>query len=247
MQITTFAIVIKKKDYKDSDKIVSFITEDLGKISAIGKFAKKSIKRNLNLLDFGYLLKVKLRYYSAKELFFIEKITVVENFLPEYNYNKFLITSFVNELLFYVVYGAEESSGLFRLTLEFFRDLSVTDKNRFGLIFSVLTRYKIKLLETLGYKIILDKCIVCGEEKTLYYYSLDKIGFICNRCKKDTSGVNVYQGTKKVLANLEKNIKISMPITSQLDEIFSANMEKIVSINGFNKINRLYAVIKNGI
>jgi DNA repair protein RecO (recombination protein O) len=247
MTITTPAFLIKKKDYKDSDKIAVFLSKDLGKISGLGKFAKKSIKRNLNLLDFGFLLNVELNQNNSKDIYFIEKVTLMENFLHKTNYRKFLILSYVSELLYYVVYGEEESATLFNETVKFFKTISNIHSENSNVFLSALTLYKIKLLEAIGYKIITDKCVVCGKEDAIFNYSLEKIGFICNKCCEKSETLTVSKGTKKVIANINKNIKLTAPIMLQLDEIFHANIRKIVSINGYNKIRTLGNIIKNGI
>ncbi len=247
MTLTTTAFVIKKNDFNESDKIVTFLTKDFGKISALGKFAKKSIKRNLNLLDFGYLLKIQLNYNSSNEIYFIEKVTVMEQFLNKSFYRKFLIFSFINELLYYVVYGTEESAMLFMETYKFFKKLSLQNNDKRENLLSLLSLFKIKLLNVIGYKIVIDRCVLCGKEENIYDYSLEKMGFICNRCTENRHILRINKGTKKVLANIDKNIKISMPIVLQLDKIFNANIEKIVTANGYNKINNLYTILNNEI
>ena len=48
---TTHAIVLRARPYGESDKIVSFLTEDFGKLSGIAKGALRSRRRFVNSLE----------------------------------------------------------------------------------------------------------------------------------------------------------------------------------------------------
>src|SRR5574341_272571 len=50
-RLVTPAIVLKTKAYGESDKIISFLTENHGKITGIAKGAKRSRKRFVNSLE----------------------------------------------------------------------------------------------------------------------------------------------------------------------------------------------------
>ncbi|MFO8084834.1 MAG: DNA repair protein RecO [Desulfobacterales bacterium] len=52
------AILIRRIDHRDYDLILTFLTLDQGKISAIAKYAKKSIKRFSGILELFYILDI---------------------------------------------------------------------------------------------------------------------------------------------------------------------------------------------
>jgi len=59
-KINTVAVVLKSINYKDSDKIYTLLTKDLGKISAIARGVRKISSRRAGNLDKLNLVKVAL-------------------------------------------------------------------------------------------------------------------------------------------------------------------------------------------
>ncbi|MBU1104363.1 DNA repair protein RecO [Candidatus Parcubacteria bacterium] len=57
---TTTAIVLRRINYSDSDRIYTLLTPDLGKISAIAKGVRKIKSRKAGHLDLGCIVKVSL-------------------------------------------------------------------------------------------------------------------------------------------------------------------------------------------
>ena len=247
MKKTTDCIVIKKIDYKDSDKIVTFVSKDLGKITAIGKHAKKSIKRNLNLLDFGYLLSVVLNFKEEKSICFIEKIEVKEKFIKELNYIYLLLISLLNELLNSVIYAQEDSREVFHNISDFYRALGEYDHITEYTYKSITLPFFLTLLGTLGYNVLIDKCINCGLSGEFLNYSLEKAGFLCNKCSQFEKSIKIYKGTLKTIKNIEKTIKIPEIILNQIQIIFFSSLKNIITENNFKNILKLYRLTKDEI
>jgi len=76
--ITTRAVVIKTQDFKENDKLVWFYSENIGKITAIVRGAKKSKSKFLSLtlpLCYGeYLL------YKGKNLYTLQEGRILNSF-----------------------------------------------------------------------------------------------------------------------------------------------------------------------
>ena len=62
---TTAAIVLRHRPYGESDKIVSFLTEDFGKLTGIAKGAMRSRQRFVNSLEPFSL--VNLRFHDRAQ------------------------------------------------------------------------------------------------------------------------------------------------------------------------------------
>src|SRR2546425_1402449 len=67
----TPAIVLRARPYGESDKIVSFLTENYGKITGIAKGAKRSRKRFANSLEPFSLIDLRFQDRPHSNLVFI--------------------------------------------------------------------------------------------------------------------------------------------------------------------------------
>lgn len=74
--ITTNAIVLKRINYSDSDRIYTLLTSDFGKISAIAKGVRKIKSRKAGHLDLGCIVKVSLA--QGKNLYILTQAETVQ-------------------------------------------------------------------------------------------------------------------------------------------------------------------------
>jgi len=70
-ETTTPAIVVRARVFGESDKIVTFLTRDLGKVAGIAKGAKNSKRRFVNVLEPFTHVNVRLRQRPSSDLAFI--------------------------------------------------------------------------------------------------------------------------------------------------------------------------------
>jgi DNA repair protein RecO len=180
-------------------------------------------------------------------LYFIDKIELIEQISDPNNYKFFFIVSYINKLLSSVIYGQEESKKIFWIVNNFFKNIKKEKTKRF---LNILILFRFKLLEALGYKIKPDFCILCGNNKKKTYYSIEKKGFICNKCT-NINIVPICEGSKKVISQIDKldyaNINYPEQILNELELIFNETLKIIVTINTFNKLEKEYLILKNGI
>jgi|GEM_PF-7092584 len=246
-EISSLSIILKKSSYNDSDKIVLLLSSDLGKISAIAKYAKKSIKRNLNLLDVGYILRVHLHVSKNSELLFIKNVEFIEKLNHNDDHNTFYILTYLNELISCVIQPKQDSRLLFKILTDFFISIKGRRKDK---RVKILILFQIKFLELVGYKINLSECSNCGKDGDFYKYSLEKSGIVCNNCI-DASAIQICKGTKKLITTIDrinfKNTTFSEYIQKELEIISFNNIRKLTTEAVFNKMNNCYNVLKNGI
>jgi DNA repair protein RecO (recombination protein O) len=74
---TSAAIILRARAYGESDKIVTFLTEDVGKLSGIAKGAKNSRRRFANCLDAFTRVRVHFRTRTGAGLVFMESCDLV--------------------------------------------------------------------------------------------------------------------------------------------------------------------------
>ena len=145
--------------YGESDKIVSFLTRDFGKIRGIAKGAKRSRKRFLNVLEPFTLVQLRFHQRSNSPLAFVHACDWV------YVYRE--ITRTLAKIT--------HASYLVEITDELTRDgddsLSLFDHLRDGLQFlekndastQFLTAFELTLLRLAGYQPTLEHCQRCGD------------------------------------------------------------------------------------
>ena len=228
----TAAVVLRTRPFGEFDKIVSFLTEDLGKITGIAKGARHSRKRFANSLEPFSLVKLHIQDYPNRSLAFIAAADLLVGF-------KQLFTSLVK--ISYASYMVEITEGLIaerednRLVFEHLKNgLGYLDENEPSLRF--LTSFELKLLRLTGYQPLLDHCKHCGNDRhqtvAQWYFSLRDGAILCDSCartRKQTFSIGAT--AVEVLKNLQAEHsamtpRISLP-SSVITEIRSLVLEFI--------------------
>ena len=183
--LVTPGIVLKAKPYGESDKIVSFLTENHGKITGIAKGAKRSRQRFVNSLEPFSL--VNLRFYERLHgsLVFIVSSDLLFSF-PNLaaGLDKFSFASYLVEITDGLIGEREEDQGLFQ---HLSNGLYYLNENDASLRF--LTSFELKLLSLVGYQPLLDRCKCCAKERqdfplSRWHFSPKDGGILCERCSR---------------------------------------------------------------
>lgn len=202
----TEAVVLRSWSYGESDKIVSFLTRDHGKIRGIAKGAKRSRRRFVNTLEPFSLLRLRFQERSPGSLAFIQGCDFIEVFRHlTSTLERIACASYLVEVTDELTRERDES----RLLFEHLRD---------GLIFleaqdptqSFLTFYELKLLRLSGYQPVLGQCRRCARARGLepenrWRFSFPDGGLICESCsafKKESWPVSVQ--ALDALARIER-------------------------------------------
>ena len=156
---TTPAIVLRSRSFGESDKIVSFLTQDYGKITGIAKGAKRSRKRFVNSLEPFSLVNLRFHDRPYSSLVFIQSCDWIRVFKQ--------LTSNLEHIAYasYLVEITDE------LTREREENRAPFDHLQHGLIFIeehgafplFLTVFELGLLKLSGYEPMLERCRRCGE------------------------------------------------------------------------------------
>jgi DNA repair protein RecO (recombination protein O) len=77
--VVTDALLLRAHDYRDSDRIVTFFTADLGKVGAIARGAKGSRRRFPGALEPYALIRIELEL-GATELATLKRAEIVQSF-----------------------------------------------------------------------------------------------------------------------------------------------------------------------
>jgi DNA repair protein RecO (recombination protein O) len=224
----TQAIVLRTRPFGESDKIVSFLTENYGKLTGIAKGAKRSRKRFVNSLEPFSLVNLRFQDHAQSNLAFILASDLLRGF-------KRLMTSL--EKISYASYLVEITDGLIgereenRLVFRHLKDgLVHLEEQAISLTF--LTSFELKLLRLSGYQPWLDNCRRCGKEcrdpcTARWHFSPRDGGILCELCSRLRKEIfPLSSATLKILKDLQEKESISpsdvWPPAAMLKEIRSA-------------------------
>lgn len=173
------SIIIKNIDYRDADKLVTLFSEKEGKIRAIAKGIKKpNSSLRPCVQPFVHTL---LFYTSSRELGLITQGRVLDfysNIRDEINLS--LNIMYLMELLDKSLMENVPMPQLYNATLQLLNILNEPNAAFNPLLFRY---FEMVLLKELGYRPVLERCVICGESvANINYLSISEGGIVCSVC-----------------------------------------------------------------
>lgn len=172
-------IIVSVNDFKESSKILNIFTKEYGVIGVIAKGCK-SIKSTLrsvtDRLTYGYFY----MNYKEDKLSVLSSVDVIN---PFKNIKKDIecisYASYILDLATQV-YKQNNSSDIYKLLID-----SLIKINELYDPMVITNILELKYLDYLGVMPVLDRCSVCGSEKSIATLSSSRGGYICNNCLKN--------------------------------------------------------------
>lgn len=176
--LKTEAIVVRRVNYRESDVIVTLITEKYGRIDATARGGRKSSRRfDAGISPYiiyeasltkspktGYL---QLSELSAKRIF--------ENIL--HDYSRISLSAVATEIIRDFAPPSRDESHSYHVLAAFLESVS-SAKNPAG----SLLRLIMEILDFEGYFPVMEKCGRCGTEIITGTFSPSVSGMLCHRC-----------------------------------------------------------------
>jgi DNA repair protein RecO (recombination protein O) len=231
----TPAIVLRGRAHGESDKIVTFLTRDWGKLTGIAKGAKRSQRRFVNVLEPFTHVQLRFRPIRADELAFIFGCDMLRSFrAPSRDLQRYGFASYLTELIDVMVAGRESGPELFELLLQ---GLIVLEEHA-ELPSLFLSAFELLLLVHTGYAPNIEGCQRCGlpiatahngtaTTNMLVLFSPSLGGLLCARCR-DTGGATVRL-SHETLQILE-NPQIAQPETFLLAQALPQTCRELRAI-----------------
>jgi DNA repair protein RecO (recombination protein O) len=112
----THGLVLCVKDHGEADKIVTFFSPDLGKVTGIAKGAKRSKQRFVNKLEEFTLLEIIYRPARRDTLLFIVEAELKDSFLSlRRDFRRYIVAMLVLELVLRFTREHDPDSAIFSL------------------------------------------------------------------------------------------------------------------------------------
>ncbi|MDH3845013.1 MAG: DNA repair protein RecO [Myxococcales bacterium] len=174
------ALLLRSVDYRDSDRIVTLLTEDHGKIAAIARGARKSQRRFGGALQ-PYVVMQAYFHRGRGELAHLERVTVDQPFL-----------NILRDLTAIGAAGAalavirervpdhEPEPAVFDVAVRF---LAALDSG--AAAEEALVSLHIRVLALLGFAPTLDRCVICGKSPPMgrsASFDAGRGGIVCRAC-----------------------------------------------------------------
>lgn len=152
------AVILRARAYGESDKIVTFLTEDAGKLTGIAKGAKNSRRRFANCLDPFTRVRIHFRLRPGASLAFMDTCDLLQSSGSLAEPTKFAYASYLIELVDQLTEEAHPVPEVYRLLCE-----GLVDLERGPATSSFLRVFELSLLHHAGYDPDLKSCARCRQ------------------------------------------------------------------------------------
>ncbi len=223
-------IVIRESTYKDNDKIITILTDSIGKVSVIAKGAKKT--NSPYLASSQYLVYSEFVLYQNTGYFYLNSASVINTFYNlRIDLDKLQIVFELTKLINSVTDENQDCEKILKLFLNTIYALDKLDKDKK----LIVNAFKIKLFTLLGFAPRQDKCANCSkllldaEEEFVYYNYVDNV-FLCENCKGVGDSRSVIRLTKATFN------AIFYVIRSDLKKMFSFELKNYTDFELFGQV-----------
>jgi DNA repair protein RecO (recombination protein O) len=183
---TSHAIIMRVKEFGESDILVTFFTPNTGRLKGVAKGARRSRKRFVNCLDIFNLVNLEYSCKRKGELYLIHSGKLIDAYLGlRADYSSLLKASYIIELTEALFPWELSDPNMFEILKKSFHLLS---EGKRGDLIPII--FEVMAMSQGGYGINLDKCCVCGREYTgegTAVFKSEKGGIACMKCQPITA------------------------------------------------------------
>jgi len=198
----TEAIVLGQHSFGEADKVVTLYTKEFGKLKAVARGVRRIKSKFGSSMELFSHNQLMLHMPRKRDLYLITGSNIIRTHkeLRE-NLDSFITASCVAELVDKLTEPEEPNRHLFSLILETFRQIPKQDRD------IIIAIFVTKFLVNAGYKLNLEKCVLCEtpisltEQKKL---SIQHGGILCPKCQsRDVQAIDVTALAVNYLKNFE--------------------------------------------
>lgn len=183
---STAAIVLRARDYSESDRIVTLLTRDFGKLSGIAKGAKASRRRFERKLEPFSHVNLYFKRRPQGQLVFITKAERGELAPPqiEDDLGKIALGSYMLELADALTTEEGEAARAYAVL-----QAALSALGRDAASPALRQAFELKILNATGFGLEFGLCRICRAETApdggQLYFIASRGGILCARCGRD--------------------------------------------------------------
>lgn len=224
--VRTEGVVLRYTNFKEADRMLTIFSPDRGKMQVLARGCRKPSSRLLAASQvFCYADYV---FIKSKEIYIMTQSEVKNSFYNIRNdVERLAYGTYILNLTEEAVSYEEANFRLFYMLLHTLSHLS------YGEVIpeDVTHIFELKLIDMLGYRPVLDRCLACGQkpESNPLFFNIVQGGIICSQCNKETKdGYTIHKDTLQTMRYiLDVDIRrlgvlrFSQPVRNELDGILS--------------------------
>jgi DNA repair protein RecO (recombination protein O) len=201
LRTTTYALLLRSVDFGESDKIVHLLTPGSGRLTAIAKGARRSVKRFPGTLDLFNHLRVQTYQSRPGRMVHLQHARLISPFeelrkLP----GRFALGCYLLEMLDRIAPeggSSPDCKRLFDFTLGALGTIGASQPDQ-----RLRVLLELRALDAAGLRPELVRCVRCGQEPVsgrIGFHVADG-GLVCERCEgPDEVLLAVHLGTFRAL------------------------------------------------
>ena len=234
---STHALVLRRRDVNDADRVLTVLTPHEGKVELLAKGVRKTTSRKAGHVEL--FTHVALVVAQARTWDLITEAAMVESFrhLRE-DLDAIAAASYVAELLDNFTDAADDNQPLWELALFALRTLDAASGSPEAAAPNLLRWFDLQLLSLTGFQPQFFHCLGCEAplQPEVNYFSLEDGGVYCPRCGSQRDGVEALQpDTLKVLRFLQSQpydavarLQVRTPIARGVDSLLHRYMAGVL-------------------
>lgn len=172
------AVVLRHSDWGEADRLLGLYTREQGKLRAIAKGARRLRSRKAGHLE--PFTRVALLLARGRDLWIVTQAEAVETYQPlREDLLRTGYAAYVVELLDRFIYEEGPNRALYQLLVDTLQRLAGEED-----VFTAVRFYEIRLLDLLGFRPELFRCVQCRTEiqPVDQFFSAAQGGVLCPRC-----------------------------------------------------------------
>jgi DNA repair protein RecO (recombination protein O) len=195
-------VILRRRDLGEADRLLTVFSREHGKLRQIAKGVRRPQSRKAGHLEL--FNRVRLLVARGRDLDIITQAEAIESY-PHIHADLMLVgyAGYTIELLDHFTVDAEQNTNLYQLIGE---TLARLDQGEVPS--SVLRHYELRLLDEVGFRPELFRCVSCGKEirPEAQYFTYEKGGILCPTCGgQDHSAVPISLPALKVLRHFQRS------------------------------------------
>lgn len=188
----THAVILRRRDFRDADRILTVFTPNYGKLELIAKGVRKTTSRKagyLELFSHSTLMVAQARTWDI-----VTEVVGVESFVNiRTDLEKISQANYISELIDCFTESGDENQPVWDLLILTLQELDrLDDSQNSGLL---LRWFEMHLLSLSGFQPQLFECLNCGAElePVKNYISLSEGGVFCPTCGQGRRDLEVIE------------------------------------------------------
>ena len=223
------AIVLRRRDFGEADRLLTLLTPNYGKIRAIAKGARKPQSRKTGHIE--PFMRSKLLFARGRNLDLITQAELADAYRPlRKDLIRVTYANHVVELLDRFTAENDAHPALYNLLAEALTWLTETDD-----LLLAARYYELRLLGLVGFQPQLFHCVHCGAiiQPKDQHFSAELGGVLCPNCQSaDRRAQPILLGALKLLRylqtrpyNVVRVLRVRRPLHAQVETIMHTYLQ----------------------